>query len=168
MALSDLIRTLDLDVVATSESETGLYAEPDGLAIYHLIVNVTMPGVFRDTHRLGRRRPALPPRTPDTDQWRAPRRPSLVNDRHPIHQRGRESWRPAPATPGSELRPQTVDIDWAVRALAIGRTGHAHGLTEPPPLVVRCAFREVALRACLVVFIHASTMTPPPALAMVD
>lgn len=34
---SRLIRTLDLDLVATSESEQGFYRQLDGLAIYHLI-----------------------------------------------------------------------------------------------------------------------------------
>ncbi len=35
--LFELIRTLDLDLVATSESEQGFYRQLDGLAIYHLI-----------------------------------------------------------------------------------------------------------------------------------
>ncbi|MGW4528587.1 SbcC/MukB-like Walker B domain-containing protein [Amycolatopsis sp. NPDC004378] len=45
-ALFDLIRRLDLDLVATSESELGLYAELDGLSIYHLIVDDALPGVL--------------------------------------------------------------------------------------------------------------------------
>jgi len=35
--LFELIRTLDLDLVATSESEQGFYRQLDGLAIYHLV-----------------------------------------------------------------------------------------------------------------------------------
>lgn len=35
--LFELIRTLDLDMVATSESEQGFYRQLDGLAVYHLI-----------------------------------------------------------------------------------------------------------------------------------
>ena len=35
--LFELIRTLDLDLVATSESEQGFYRQLDGLAVYHLI-----------------------------------------------------------------------------------------------------------------------------------
>ena len=37
--LFDLIRTLDLDLVATSESEQGFYRQLDGLAIYHLVAS---------------------------------------------------------------------------------------------------------------------------------
>jgi hypothetical protein len=44
--LFDLIRQLDLDLVATSESEQGLYAELDGLSIYHLIADDSLPGVL--------------------------------------------------------------------------------------------------------------------------
>lgn len=35
--LFELIRTLDLDLVATSESEQGFYRQLDGLAVYHLV-----------------------------------------------------------------------------------------------------------------------------------
>jgi hypothetical protein len=45
-ALFDLVTRLDLDLVATSESELGLYQELDGMAIYHLIVDDTLPGVL--------------------------------------------------------------------------------------------------------------------------
>lgn len=45
-ALFDIIRTLDLDLMATSESEQGLYAELDGLAVYHLVVDDTASGVL--------------------------------------------------------------------------------------------------------------------------
>ena len=44
--LFDLIRALDMDLVATSESETGMYAELDGIAIYHLITHQSMPGTL--------------------------------------------------------------------------------------------------------------------------
>jgi hypothetical protein len=37
--LFELIRTLDLDLVATSESEQGFYRQLDGLAIYHLVAS---------------------------------------------------------------------------------------------------------------------------------
>lgn len=45
-ALFDLITRLDLDLVATSESELGLYPELDGISIYHLIVDDALPGVL--------------------------------------------------------------------------------------------------------------------------
>ncbi|MDQ7802678.1 SbcC/MukB-like Walker B domain-containing protein [Amycolatopsis sp. A133] len=45
-ALFDLISRLDLDLVATSESEQGLYAELNGLSIYHLIAEDGLPGVL--------------------------------------------------------------------------------------------------------------------------
>jgi hypothetical protein len=35
--LFELVRTLDLDLVATSESEQGFYRQLDGLAVYHLV-----------------------------------------------------------------------------------------------------------------------------------
>jgi Putative exonuclease SbcCD, C subunit len=35
--LFELVRTLDLDMVATSESEQGFYRQLDGLAVYHLV-----------------------------------------------------------------------------------------------------------------------------------
>lgn len=38
-ALFDIVRTLDLDLVATSESEQGLYPQLDGMAIYHLVTS---------------------------------------------------------------------------------------------------------------------------------
>ncbi|HTJ67417.1 MAG TPA: SbcC/MukB-like Walker B domain-containing protein [Actinospica sp.] len=44
--LFNLIRALDMDLVATSESETGMYAELDGIAIYHLITHQSMPGTL--------------------------------------------------------------------------------------------------------------------------
>lgn len=36
-ALFDIVRTLDLDMVATSESEQGFYPQLDGVAVYHLV-----------------------------------------------------------------------------------------------------------------------------------
>lgn len=45
-ALFDLITRLDLDLVATSESELGLYPELDGISIYQLIVDDALPGVL--------------------------------------------------------------------------------------------------------------------------
>jgi hypothetical protein len=45
-ALFDLVRRLDLDLVATSESEQGLYPELNGLSIYQLIVDDALPGVL--------------------------------------------------------------------------------------------------------------------------
>ncbi|APU15311.1 SbcC/MukB-like Walker B domain-containing protein [Actinoalloteichus fjordicus] len=45
-ALFDLVTELDLDLVATSESELGLYQELDGISIYHLIVDDALPGVL--------------------------------------------------------------------------------------------------------------------------
>jgi hypothetical protein len=41
--LFELIRTLDLDLVATSESEKGFYRQLDGLAIYHLVASARHP-----------------------------------------------------------------------------------------------------------------------------
>ena len=35
--LFELIRILDLDLVATSESEQGFYRQLDGMAVYHLV-----------------------------------------------------------------------------------------------------------------------------------
>lgn len=59
-ALFDLVRRLDLDLVATSESEQGLYPELNGLSIYQLIVDDALPGVLavrsvwdgRNVHRM--------------------------------------------------------------------------------------------------------------------
>jgi hypothetical protein len=45
-ALFDLITRLDLDLVATSESELGTYPELDGISTYHLIVDDALPGVL--------------------------------------------------------------------------------------------------------------------------
>lgn len=58
--LFDLIRRLDLDLVATSESEKGLYPQLDGLSIYNLVVDEGLDGVLaarsvwdgRDEHDL--------------------------------------------------------------------------------------------------------------------
>ncbi|MFD0782343.1 SbcC/MukB-like Walker B domain-containing protein [Micromonospora azadirachtae] len=44
--LFDLVTSLDMDLVATSEAETGMYAELDGIAIYHLIRSPGVPGVL--------------------------------------------------------------------------------------------------------------------------
>ncbi|MCP2323443.1 hypothetical protein HDA40_001950 [Hamadaea flava] len=44
--LFDLVTSLDMDLVATSEAETGMYAELDGIAIYHLIKSQGIPGVL--------------------------------------------------------------------------------------------------------------------------
>ncbi|MET7951880.1 SbcC/MukB-like Walker B domain-containing protein [Micromonospora sp. NPDC005324] len=44
--LFDLVTSLDMDLVATSEAETGMYAELDGIAIYHLIKSTGVPGVL--------------------------------------------------------------------------------------------------------------------------
>ena len=35
-----------MDLIATSESETGMYAEVNGIAIYHLIRAQGLPGVL--------------------------------------------------------------------------------------------------------------------------
>lgn len=45
-ALFALIRHMDLDLVATSESEPGLHPQLDGLAIYHLVVDQALDGVL--------------------------------------------------------------------------------------------------------------------------
>ncbi|MGY6651422.1 SbcC/MukB-like Walker B domain-containing protein [Amycolatopsis sp. TRM77291] len=45
-ALFDLITKLDLDLVATSESELGLHPELDGISIYNLVVEDALPGVL--------------------------------------------------------------------------------------------------------------------------
>lgn len=45
-SLFEAIRTLDMDLIATSESETGMYAEIDGIAVYHLIRSQGLPGVL--------------------------------------------------------------------------------------------------------------------------
>ncbi|MCK2241902.1 MULTISPECIES: SbcC/MukB-like Walker B domain-containing protein [unclassified Crossiella] len=45
-ALFALVKHLDLDLVATSESEQGLHPQLDGLAIYHLVVDQALDGVL--------------------------------------------------------------------------------------------------------------------------
>jgi len=44
--LFDIIRSLDLDLVATSESEQGLYTQLDGLAIYQLVTGDNLDAIL--------------------------------------------------------------------------------------------------------------------------
>jgi hypothetical protein len=44
--LFDIIRCLELDLVATSESEQGFYAQLDGLAVYQLVASDQLDAVF--------------------------------------------------------------------------------------------------------------------------
>jgi hypothetical protein len=44
--LFDLITSLDLDLVATSEAEQGLHPQLNGLAIYHLVADDALDGVL--------------------------------------------------------------------------------------------------------------------------
>ncbi|WP_194923409.1 SbcC/MukB-like Walker B domain-containing protein [Catenulispora pinisilvae] len=44
--LFDLVRKLDMDLIATSPDETGMYSELDGIAVYHLIKHQSLPGTL--------------------------------------------------------------------------------------------------------------------------
>ena len=50
-ALFDIVRTLDMDMVATSESEQGFYPQLDGVAVYHLVSSDAL-GCIRATRTI--------------------------------------------------------------------------------------------------------------------